>query len=359
MKVNTGKRSNGTDKSISISAANRAFVLSMILLPGLLGEIAPEWQQVASPTTAGLRGLSAVSDQVIWASGTAGTILRTIDGGGHWLSFTVPDATALDFRDIEASDANNAVALSSGTGAKSTVYLTRDGGIHWQRTLENPDADGFFDALAFLSREHGFLIGDPVAGAFALYETTDGGASWQRMPGPKALENEGLFAASGTCLIASPGTRDLWFGTGGGELARVLHSMDAGHTWTAATVPLKAHAKTAGIFSLALSGKGKLLAVGGDYAHPDDASGTAALSNDRGNTWEIAPGLSGYRSGGAFLPSRSDAIYAVGSNGSDIIGSNGKWLRFSSLNLNAIAFTPSGVVWAAGPRGALAHMKPQ
>ena len=31
-----------------------------------------------------LRGISAVSADVAWASGREGTVLRTIDGGKHW-----------------------------------------------------------------------------------------------------------------------------------------------------------------------------------------------------------------------------------------------------------------------------------
>ena len=34
--------------------------------------------------TANLRGISAVSDAVVWASGENGTIVRTLDGGEHW-----------------------------------------------------------------------------------------------------------------------------------------------------------------------------------------------------------------------------------------------------------------------------------
>jgi len=50
-----------------------------------------------SGTTASLRGVWAVSDQIVWASGSRGTYLRTTDGGAHWTAATVPDAAALGF----------------------------------------------------------------------------------------------------------------------------------------------------------------------------------------------------------------------------------------------------------------------
>ncbi len=42
------------------------------------------WQMQESGTTAGLRGIDSVDGTVAWASGTNGTVLRTIDGGAHW-----------------------------------------------------------------------------------------------------------------------------------------------------------------------------------------------------------------------------------------------------------------------------------
>src|SRR5207244_10052104 len=39
------------------------------------------WESQSSGTTARLRGISAVSDRVAWASGANGTVLRTIDRG--------------------------------------------------------------------------------------------------------------------------------------------------------------------------------------------------------------------------------------------------------------------------------------
>jgi photosystem II stability/assembly factor-like uncharacterized protein len=72
------------------------------------------WQRQTVETKAGLRGLSVVSDKVIWASGTNGTFLRTVDGGKTWTIGNVPGAEKLDFRDVEAFDANTAYVLSIG-----------------------------------------------------------------------------------------------------------------------------------------------------------------------------------------------------------------------------------------------------
>ena len=64
---------------------------------------APEWTVQTSGVTARLRGVSAVTEQVAWASGENNTILRTADGGATWARVANPaPIDKLDFRDVEA-----------------------------------------------------------------------------------------------------------------------------------------------------------------------------------------------------------------------------------------------------------------
>ena len=56
---------------------------------------ASSWRTEASGTTVPLFGLSVVSAQVAWASGTKGTVVRTIDGE-HWTAMQVPGADKLE-----------------------------------------------------------------------------------------------------------------------------------------------------------------------------------------------------------------------------------------------------------------------
>src|SRR5262249_17319041 len=62
--------------------------LLLLLLTRLAA--AQTWVAQTSNTTASLRGVSAVSDKIVWASGTRGTYLKTLDGGDHWTAATVP-----------------------------------------------------------------------------------------------------------------------------------------------------------------------------------------------------------------------------------------------------------------------------
>ena len=135
-------------------------------LPGLSAAAQQVWEMQESGTTAGLRGIDSVDGTVAWASGTGGTVLRTVDGGAHWTRCAVPDGdkdgATLDFRGVQAWDATTAIVMASGPGDKSRLYKTSDGCKTWKLLLKNSDPDGFYDAFTFWDREHGFLLGDPI-----------------------------------------------------------------------------------------------------------------------------------------------------------------------------------------------------
>jgi photosystem II stability/assembly factor-like uncharacterized protein len=318
---------------------------------------AQTWIAQASGSTASLRGISAVSDTVAWASGTNGTYLKTVDGGKTWKAAKVPGAADLDFRAIHAFDDKTAFLLSIGNGEKSRIYKTTDGGERWSLLYTNPDPKGFFDALAFWDETHGILLGDPVDGHFVIMTTDDGGESWHRQKTPAAVQGEGAFAASNSCLTLH-GAREVWFGTGGPGGARVFHSTDAGQTWTVAKTPIRNDGASAGIFSLAFSDSRHGIAVGGDYNKPPETTGNIAITSDGGKTWTAPAGAAptGFRSAVGHVDSLKMWI-AAGTSGSDFLPDDGiAWKQFDTGNYNAIDSAPGPpAVWAVGPKGAIAR----
>jgi hypothetical protein len=140
------------------------------------------WQPQTSGVTGRLRGVSAVSPTVAWASGAAGTVLRTTDGGDHWQLRAVAGAETLDFRDVDAMSDQVAYALSIGAGASSRIYKTIDGGAHWDLQFANTDPKVFLDAMAFWDAERGIAFSDSVDGRFVILTTGNGGRSWERVP---------------------------------------------------------------------------------------------------------------------------------------------------------------------------------
>jgi photosystem II stability/assembly factor-like uncharacterized protein len=316
--------------------------------------LAQSWKLVPSGATASLRGVSAVSPKIGWASGTGGTYLKTTDGGATWRVGKVPGAEDLDFRDVQGVDEHTVYLLASGPGDKSRIYKTADGGIAWTLVFTNPDPAGFLDAIAFWDAKRGIALGDPVDGQFVILTTSDGGSHWDRQRAPPALPNEGAFAASGTCLIVRGGN-EAWFATGGPGAARVFHSAGGGRAWTVAATPIRNDSSNAGIFSLAFSDALHGVAVGGDYSKPNDTAGNIAITSDGGRTWSEPHGArpAGYRSAVAFLPSLGLWI-ATGPSGSDVSSDSGNnWKAFDTGAFNAMSF--AGLTgWAVGPSGRLA-----
>lgn len=329
-----------------------ATILTMILLVTCFA-CAQKAQN--SKTNVPLRGISAVSSKVAWASGAKGTVLRTIDGGETWETLAIVGADSLDFRDIQAFDQNTAFVLSIGPGDQSRIYKTSDGGKIWQRQFTNSDPKAFYDCFAFWDSTHGIAVSDSVDGKFPLIATSDG-MTWNPVEAknmPAALPSEGAFAASGTC-IATFGKNDVWFGTGG-PAARVFHSSDRGKTWTVAETPIIHGAASQGVFSLAFWTVKDGVAVGGDYKEPKKGESVAALTHDGGKTWTLATKPpQGYRS--AVAVGTSHALVAVGTSGADVSHDSGNtWTPMFTEDLNALALIGSSG-WAVGPGGKIASI---
>jgi photosystem II stability/assembly factor-like uncharacterized protein len=321
------------------------------------------WVAQTSGTTVRLRGVSAVNARVAWASGAGGTYARTTDGGRTWQAGQVPGAAELDFRDVDAFDADTAYLLAIGPGERSRIYRTNDGGRSWTLQFQNRRAAAFYDCMAFRDAHRGFAMSDPVDGRFLVVRTVDGGQTWEEIDPagmPPALEGEGGFAASGTC-VAVAGKADAWFGTGGPKGPRVFRSGDDGRTWQAAPAPL-ASGQAAGVFSLSFRDGRRGVAVGGDYTKEKEAEGNAALTNDGGRTWRAVaqagrPG--GYRSCVAHVPGTGGrTLVAVGPSGSDYsTDGGGVWRTLGAEGFHALSVAPRGdVAWAVGENGRVARL---
>ena len=94
-----------------------------------------------------LRGISVVSDKIIWVSGSNGMVGKSIDAGKSWQWINVKGFEKRDFRDIEAWDANTAIIMAIAEPA--VILKTTDGGVNWKTTYENKTAGMFLDAMEF------------------------------------------------------------------------------------------------------------------------------------------------------------------------------------------------------------------
>ena len=328
---------------------------------------AQSWKVQTSGLDTNLRSVSAayVPDAnakgttvpVVWASGSNGVILKSLDGGETWQRLHVTDDEALDFRGIVAFNASTAYVMSSGEGDKSRIYKTTNGGETWILQFFANRKEFFLDSIACLSDTHCFALGDPIDGKFVVLGTNDG-EHWGQLATyqmPASLPREGAFAASNSCLALYG--EEIFFVTGG-PAARVFHSKNSGHTWSVMNTPVAHGNASSGIFSIARArgdAPSALVVVGGNYQDSSWAIGVAAFSADQGKTWKLSkqqPG--GFRS--AVAPLGNSRFVAVGPNGEEISEDGGiHWKQTDFLNLNALMFLDDQHGWAVGPNGTIAR----
>jgi photosystem II stability/assembly factor-like uncharacterized protein len=315
-------------------------------------------ESVEVGTDALLIGISAPDPDVIWMSGTGGTWLRSTDGGASWSSGQVAGQEEAQFRDVHGFDARNAVLLAIGEGTDSRIFRTEDGGATWSERFVMDLPDGFLDCMDFWDGERGAVYGDAVDGGMYILRTGDGGRSWERVDPatlPPALEGEGGFAASGTCLTAGEGGVG-WVATGNGTRPRLLTTEDYGATWTAAELPLAAGSGQGGT-SVDFSDLGLGFVLGGNISGAEQGV-RVVLSADGGRSWSTggAPAMEGAIYGGAWVP-ESYGLVAAGPGGLDWSPDGGlTWFQLSGENHWSVGFSSPGTGWATGPDGRVTRL---
>ena len=352
------------------------------------GSARAQWEILLSGSTADLRGIHSVGNGVAWASGTQGTVLRTTDEGKSWeRCATPPGAEGLDFRGVQAFDANTAIVMSSGKGDLSRLYKTVDGCKSWKLVFTNPDVDGFWDAALRTQDKKIYVLGDPANGQFAMFLSEDDGQTWFAAgeSGREAHQNESAFAASNSS-ITSYGPY-LLFGTGGSGSAHIYKTgakcspppdhpdapavFNCTVVWNSTEAPLASGSPASGVFSLGtLEFKAKdgsisavVVAVGGVYDKPDDSTGTAAVSFDGSKTWIAAKTTPhGYRSAVAYDAVNKTWI-TVGPNGTDVSTDDGRNWRALRPNVAAGEAADADQHWNAlslpfvvGPKGRIGKL---
>lgn len=324
------------------------FLLGAFLCATVSFAQVPAWKQFQTPGKASLRGVSPISDQVCWASGSGGTWLKTEDGGASWQTGTVAGLDTVDFRSIHAFDSKTAVVASAGQPA--VIYRTQDGGKTWGK-VHQEGGEAFFDAIQFVDAQRGYVLGDPIGGKWMILETVDGGKSWHSLANlPDAVPGEAAFAASSSSLVAD--ASGLVFATGG-TLSRLHRYSFTSRSWEVRHLTDMIQGESSqGVFAVtALPGEGGLVLVGGDYLKPENRMGNALLVHGE-VTSSTSEGPSGYRSGVAYLQEKRWVV-AVGPGGSDYSSDGAhSWQPFSQTGFHAVKAAPGGkVLWASGGQG--------
>ncbi len=300
-----------------------------------------------------LRGLSVVSDQVIWVSGSNGSVGKTTDGGATWKWVKPKGYEKIDFRDIEAFDDRQAIIV--GIASPAYILKTVDGGETWTENYKNVDSAIFLDGLGFWDKNKGIIFGDPINDKMPLLKTTDAGKTWQDVSANLKLplaKGEAGFAASGTTIKTLPGGKT-WVATGG-TVSNIYFSPDYGQSWQVFKCPILQGENSTGPFSIDFFNEKTGVVVGGNYLKDKENSNNVLLTSDGGKTWQKpATPVLGFRSAVTYINAKT--LIATGTSGTDISTDGGQnWKHISDKSFNAVQKAKKGKnVILAGEKGSV------
>ncbi|NPV12108.1 MAG: T9SS type A sorting domain-containing protein [Ignavibacteria bacterium] len=177
------------------------------------------WVVQNSGTTAELYSVSAVNENVAWACGAGGVVIRTTNGGQTWQTVTAP--RAVDAYVIWALSADKAFVGTSGT-SDAKIHMTTNGGQTW--TDVYTIAGGFLNVIRFIDNDNGWAQSDPVGGNWVLLKTTNGGLNWSSMATVPQAGSEYGWNNSGWDKSGY-----MWFGTNN---SRIYYSTNNGTNWS-------------------------------------------------------------------------------------------------------------------------------
>jgi photosystem II stability/assembly factor-like uncharacterized protein len=186
----------------------------------------PQWESQASPSTANLYSVKAVTADIAWACGAGSAVLRTTNGGAIWTPATGNLASG-DYYCMTAIDANRAwVGRGGSVAGDGKIYATTDGGETWVQQTYPGTQSPFINGIWMFANGVGYAQGDPAsANRFVVLKTTDFGVTWAHVPAePVGGSGEAGWNNSFWFTDQDHG----WFGT---NLTKIWRTTDGGTTW--------------------------------------------------------------------------------------------------------------------------------
>jgi len=304
------------------------------------------------------RGLSTGDNGVVWVSGSKGTIGKTVDGGKTWQWVNPKGFEKRDFRDIEAFDADHAVAMA--IDSPGVILKTADGGKNWKVVYESHQQGIFLDAMDFRGDE-GLCVGDPIDGKIWLLHTKNKGDSWELLPDdarPSAYPGEAFFAASGTNVVMTEYLPELMgILVSGGSHSRMFLLSKKGDSPVALPLPIMQGGAMTGSNSILAMPRFPMVAAG-DYSNSSRQDSCIYLMDNLLQPAQMATSSAiGYASCLSYFG--RDSILACGLGGvaiyrlpDAVLSKDGVWTMVDKEPWHVMEQAKGGGnVFLAGPRG--------
>ena len=312
-----------------------------------------------------IRGLAVPNSNTIWASGSKGSIAKSVNRGTDFEWMQVKGYESRDFRSIHAWDDKEAIIVA--VAAPAIILKTKDGGISWYKVYENADTLMFLDAIHFKDAANGLVVGDPISNHIFLLSTVDKGENWNQIPSSyfkTPLEKGEAFFASSGSNIAQLSKDD--FLVSGGLRSRLWIN------GSAMDIPIIQGGNSTGANSMAISPNGnRIMIVGGDFmkdtSRIENVVGLKLMvelnrdqkwQSKRKSRWVIDKTIghpNGYRSGVEFIS--NNILVSCGTSGVDISINKGQsWDLISTESFHVVRKQPNTkAAFLAGSGGRIGY----
>ena len=284
-------------------------------------KIKSDWKTIKSPVSNTLNSVAFNDDNVGFACGDQGTVIRSTDGGKEWI--ILKDSSDNNFYDV----AFNNIKTCYVVGDNGTIIYSTDEGKNWEEI--NTGVNETLFRIYFLSNKStGFIIG----GKGTVLKTTDGGSSWNALnvPTNNLLYNVSFSNSSNGIIVG-------WNGV-------ILKTTDGGDSWNKLANFTSQYLRDVDFIN---NNVGFIVGGGGNIFRTNNAG----ASWNKINTGTIS-GLYNImfinNSQGIVLSNRGEILTTNNSGKSWKITSSGNY-----ASLSGIAETPSHKIFIVGSNGVI------
>lgn len=290
------------------------------------------WGSGTTTVTASLHAVTFPAATLAWAVGSAGTMIRSTDGGQTWLA--APQLTAQNLNSV-AFGVGSAIGYAVGnpTGSTWGAFKTTNG-VTWSPLTLPGTAVSLLSVACDTSGDR-----VTVAGADGtVYRSTDGGATWTSQS-PARLSNVAFRA------VSIPGTGRVNLA---GDFGTMMYSRDSGSHW------LNERQRTASTLNDCWFTSSTLGWAVGD-------NGLLMRTTDGGATWSgRSIGTSATLNGVCFSSTTAGCVVGTGGQIWTTADGGSTWTMQSSpttRTLNDVWFDTTGQGWTVGDSGVLLEVR--
>ena len=224
------------------------------------------WEPIGFPLSEAVTGMSFLSPDTAFVVTSAGSFVRTYNGGKTWVAGSHSGLAGIALEDICFLNTE----VGAVCGRRGAIYWTNNGGQKWS-DCSVKDTLAWFLSIQLFDARTAVLVGISRDTASVLsgllYRTTDAGATWSRVPQNGVGFGELFYRVGSPICFQSYGelhfSRDLgatwetrrtlggkparataFFGKSGiiaGNQGACAYSSDGGQNWTSVSMPDKFH----------------------------------------------------------------------------------------------------------------------